>query len=149
MSKVTRSGLTYVSLGLLLLVIRALLDHWEAVKCTMIGTIFLDLLRDIGIGCIVLGMFNLILSRADWQEYFEDRLREIVMGHEFLRSLGASALRQMVRAAIRAQTPGAAVEREGGFLEFFGILPGGGIAWGFFQKGAENKLQTDQAAKET
>jgi hypothetical protein len=119
MTKVTRSGIMYFVLGLLLLVIRALLHHWDVVTSTIIGIISLDLIRDIGIGCIVLGMFNLILSRADWQEYFEKRLRNIVMGQEFLGSLGASALRQMVRAAIRAQSPGVSVDREGGFLEFF------------------------------
>jgi hypothetical protein len=119
MSKITRNGLIYAVLGFLLLVIRTLLDHWDIVNCTIVGSIFLDLLRDIGIGCIVLGIFNLILSRSDWQEYFEERLRQIVMSHQFLASLGGPALRQIVRAVIRAQSPGAPIEREGGFLEFF------------------------------
>ena len=119
MIRITRSGLTFALIGAFILTIRVLLDELTILDTSLLGKISLDLLRDIGVGFIVLGIFNLILSRADWQEYFESRLRSIVTDHNFLRRLDRSALRQLVRAAIKAQAPGAAVEREGGFLEYF------------------------------
>lgn len=69
--------------------------------------------------CILLGIFNLILARSDWEEYFESRLKSIVVDQSYLGGLEPGALKRLMLNVIKAQAPGAAVDRAGGFLEYF------------------------------
>src|SRR6185295_2140355 len=118
-SRVVRAGLISVLIGLFLLAIGISLDPLLASLPRMLGEIAHHLLRDIGIGFIILGVFNFMLSHSDWQGYFEDRLRGIVVEQSYLDRLEKVELKRLVRAAIKAQAPGAAIDREGGFLEYF------------------------------
>jgi len=112
-------GIFFALIGILLLCAHAWLDNFDLMRCAVTGQILLHLIRDIGIGFVVLGIFNFILSRADWQEYFEDRLQKIVVEQGYLSRLGRPELKRLMHAAIKAQAPEMVVDRQGGFLQYF------------------------------
>lgn len=117
--KITRVGLLLILGGLLLLIIYISLDGYPSAQVTGQARLLLQLLREVGLAVLILGLFNFILAGSDWQAYFEDRLRGIVVEQRHLRQLGRPELRRLMHAAINAQAPGAHVDRSGGFLEYF------------------------------
>jgi len=122
MSQVTKTGIVLALVGTLLVLVAILADVDAKTREDyghLAGRIAVELVRAFGIGALLLGVFNFILNRTDWEEYFEKRLKSIVIDQTYLASLDRTALKRLMISVIKAQAPGAAVDREGGFLEYF------------------------------
>src|SRR5947209_4114773 len=102
MKRPTRTGTIAVLIGVVLLTTVLLGEaHEHGVEFGPL-TLF-GLLRELGIAAVVLGAFNFILARHDWEDYFENRLRNIVMDLGYLRRLDTNALSLLMRNVFKAQ----------------------------------------------
>jgi hypothetical protein len=118
-SKIRQVGTLLISAALLLLITYLYLDGYPSAQVAGVARLLLQLLRELGLAVLILGLFNFILAGSDWQAFFEERLRRIVVEQEHLKQLKPQELRQLMHAAINAQAPEAHVDRSGGFLEYF------------------------------
>lgn len=74
--------------------------------------------KQVGMGLIVTGILSIILGLKDWQDYFRDRLKEIVLGKEYLGNLNESELNDIQLAALKAKYKGSEIDREDSFVSY-------------------------------
>lgn len=78
-----------------------------------------DLLLQLGLAFIGLGIIAIIMQFKDWKEYFQERLKEIVLQRSYLDTLNTKELTDLQIDTLKAKYKGSDIDREGSFLHFF------------------------------
>ena len=78
-----------------------------------------ELLETLGVAIFGIGILNIILETNGWRNYFEDRLKHIVIDHSYLTSLDDGTLRGIQTGVFKALFGDKSIDREGSFLEYF------------------------------
>ena len=94
--------------------------NWTVPKGTSsIQHIGMSLLETLGVAIFGIGILNIILETNGWRNYFEDRLKHIVIDHSYLTSLDDGTLRGIQTGVFKALFGDKSIDREGSFLEYF------------------------------
>jgi hypothetical protein len=106
--------------GLVLILAAVILHHRSgADPQDMFLTTLASFLETLGITLVALGLLQLTIETRDWRSYFEERIRAIVIEQTYLDSLDKDTLVRLQTNAFKAQYKQAALDREGGFLQYF------------------------------
>jgi hypothetical protein len=65
------------------------------------------------------GIFTILLQLPDWQNYFENRLKKIVLEQDYLNSLDNSSLSALQTKTLKAFFRTSDIDKEGSFLNYF------------------------------
>ncbi len=65
------------------------------------------------------GIFTFFLQLPDWQKYFEERLKSIVLEQEYLNSLDSTSLSNLQVKTLKAYYHTSDIDKEGSFLKYF------------------------------
>ncbi len=84
-----------------------------------LGLIGLKLLEHLGIAAIVLGIVSVIVEFRDWQEYFQQRLADIVIERKYLTTLDRDKLLELQTDTLKAYFRDENLDHKESFLEFF------------------------------
>lgn len=107
-------GRTWVLAGIAILLSSQLIKGGVDFK-----TISADLLLQLGLAFIGLGIVAIIIQFKDWKEYFQERLKEIVLKRSYLDTLNDKELSELQIDTLKAKYKGSDIDREGSFLHFF------------------------------
>jgi hypothetical protein len=93
----------------------------ESIKPTAPGLLsaFLTGYSTLSIALVGFAIFSMLLDSHNWREYFSDRLKEIVLEKEYLKTLDTGTLRQLQTSVLKALFKNPDIDKEGGFLRFF------------------------------
>lgn len=76
-------------------------------------------LINFGIAIFIFGFFSVVIDTKNWREYFAERLKEIVIEQKYLDKMEEDTLKNLQIKIMKALSGGAAVDREGSFLNYF------------------------------
>jgi len=113
---ITQQG-TLLSLLGMLVVFAAIL--WGTGANAELGKTFFLWLQTIGITLFAFGLFSIIVESKNWRNYFESRLKEIVVDHSYLNSLGVEKLKVLQIDVMKAFFKNPHIDKEKSFLKFF------------------------------
>ena len=113
---IVRNGVTVILIGLV--AIMSSLYDGAPNEPRLVRTL-LDLLETVGIFLIGYGLFEIMLGTNDWVAFFGHRIREVVIEQSYLGSLDRHTLDLLERRVLKALFPGASVNREGSFLNYY------------------------------
>jgi hypothetical protein len=77
------------------------------------------LFANIGMALIGLGLISCVVQTRAWREYFETRLREVVVKQSYLKSLAPLQLRDLLAGVFKALLNSPDIEKEGSFFNYF------------------------------
>lgn len=80
---------------------------------------FLTGYSTLSIALVGFAIFSMLLDSHNWREYFSDRLKEIVLEKEYLRTLDSGTLRQLQTNVMKALFKNPDIDKDGSFLRFF------------------------------
>lgn len=80
---------------------------------------FLSGYSTLSIALVGFAIFSMLLDSHNWREYFSDRLKEIVLEKEYLKTLDTFTLRQLQTNVLKALFKNPDIDKEGSFLRFF------------------------------
>jgi len=66
-----------------------------------------------------ISVLNVLLDTKNWKEYFTNRLKEIVVDNDYLKTLDAEELEIIQTKLLKAQFKNHDIDKEGSFLNFF------------------------------
>jgi hypothetical protein len=90
-----------------------------AVEHLSLSYAFLLALQGIGVTLIGFGLLTLFLEIPDWRNYFADRVKEIVIQQDYLKSLDSRTLDALQDNVLKARFNDPGIDREGSFLSYF------------------------------
>ena len=115
MSKPRVYGSLAVFFGVLLVTGSRLLNQ----VATFTGrTTSADVLKDLGIAIFIFGLFNILVDLPEWKQYFEERIKQILIQQEYLDELDKDVLRQLETNVLKARFHSAALEERGSLHNF-------------------------------
>jgi hypothetical protein len=85
---------------------------------TIMSSVLL-LLQAIAITAVGFGLFDIVLSTRDWRDYFEQRIKDIVIQQDYLQNLGTDILDNLQTNVLKARFRDPSIDREGSFLTYF------------------------------
>lgn len=80
---------------------------------------FLTGYSTLSIALVGFAIFSMLLDSHNWREYFADRLKEIVLEKDYLKTLDPSTLRQLQTNVMKSLFNNPDIDKEGSFLRFF------------------------------
>jgi hypothetical protein len=79
----------------------------------------ISLVQAIGVTVFALGIINIIVETKDWRNYFESRIRDIVIEQSYLQTLDQDILTALQTNVLKALFRDQNIDREGSFLNYF------------------------------
>jgi hypothetical protein len=77
------------------------------------------LIETIGVTLFGLGLLNIVLETKDWRDYFEKRLRDLIVQQSYVSILDQDALNALQTNVLKAQFKDQKIDHEGSFLNYF------------------------------
>lgn len=111
---VYRSGRFWILLGLAVLLSSELFVYRESLKI-----ILSNILLQFGMAFIVMGVVSIIIQFDDIKEYFQSRLKEIVMQRSYIEGLNDSELNSLQIDTLKAIYKNTDIDKDGSFLQYF------------------------------
>lgn len=122
-------GFTYgifgILAGLLLILLSLYLDIPSAPMNAGIEAsrgvphIAVKLLEATGAILFGVGLLNIMLETKDWRDYFEQRIRDLIVDQKYLNILDKETLNSLQTNILKAQFKDEQIDREGSFLNYF------------------------------
>jgi hypothetical protein len=85
----------------------------------LVAKLVFALMGHLSIGLIVIGVLSLIIETDHWENYFRNRLKEIVIDKKYLEGLSEEKLIALQVDALKAYFKDDEIGGKGGFLEFY------------------------------
>jgi len=108
------SGRFWVLLGVALLLSSELFFYRESYKF-----IVSNLLLQLGLAFIIMGIVSILLQIEDVKLYFQERLKEIVVQRSYLQNLTDDELTSIQVDTLKAKYKNTDIDRDGSFLYYF------------------------------
>lgn len=81
--------------------------------------IYSSSLSSLGISIVLFSLISILMDMDSWKDYFIERLKSILMDHEYLKSLDEKTLKTVQTNVLKAQFKNNNIDNEGSFLEYF------------------------------
>jgi hypothetical protein len=111
-------GLVGVLFGLLLIA-ASLYAPIEIKNPDPLTSTFISVVQTVGVTVFALGIFNLVIETKDWRDYFEQRIRQIVIEQSYLNQMDTQILNTLQTNVLKALFKDQNIDREGSFLNYF------------------------------
>lgn len=108
-----------IVIGLVLVLITLYSKPSDVSKITDIGRLLYSFFELLGFTLFTSGIFTIFLQFPDWQNYFEERLRHIVLEQDYLNSLDSESLSNLQVKTLKAYFHTSDIDKEGSFLNYF------------------------------
>ena len=108
-----------ILIGLLGVSVSAYISEALDIKFAGFLSAFLTGYSTLSIALVGFAIFSMLLDSHNWREYFADRLKEIVLEKEYLRTLDTGTLRQLQTNVMKSLFNNPDIDKEGSFLGFF------------------------------
>jgi len=105
--------------GLLIVLITLYIKPVDLTKVSDVSRLLLSFFELLGITLFTSGIFTIFLQLPDWQKYFEERLRHIVLEQDYLNSLDSESLSNLQVKTLKAYFHTSDIDKEGSFLNYF------------------------------
>lgn len=76
-------------------------------------------LTTISLALIGFGVFSFALDTKNWKEYFAERLKDVILENDYLKTLDADTLKDLQTRVLKAQFKNQMIDKEGSFLNYF------------------------------
>ena len=81
--------------------------------------VFMELFKHIGIAFLLIGGISCLLEIPHWQEYFKQRLADVVVEQKYLEKMDVKQIEDLQLRTWKRLFKGAEIDREGSFLGHF------------------------------
>lgn len=125
--RILQSGIFWFLIGLLLMFVGLYLKQPDqiapqgTIAPSSLQTTFHELILTTGIAFFGFGLFSIIMQLPDWRNYFEDRIKHIVIEQSYLDGLDIESLKALQINVLKAQFKNPNIDKEGSFLNYFHI----------------------------
>lgn len=76
-------------------------------------------LTTLSVSMIGFALFQFALETKNWRDYFSDRVKEVVIEKDYLKSLDDRTLKELQTSVLKAQFKNPNIDKEGSFLHYF------------------------------
>ena len=81
-------------------------------------TTVMDVLKDLGIAAFIFGLFNILIDLPGWKQYFEERIKEIIIQQEYLDGLDKDVLKLLETNVLKARLDSSSLDERGSLHNF-------------------------------
>ncbi len=113
------SATLLVSMGLLIAIITLYNKPADFEKASDISKLIYNFFELLGFTIFTSGIFSFFLQLPDWQHYFEERLKNVVLEQEYLNSMDQETLSNLQIKTLKAYFHTSDIDKEGSFLNYF------------------------------
>ena len=111
--------MAFIALGAVITLSAMLFQLEGPLSWSKFTTLLLPFLKDLGLALISLGLLGIVVNLKDWRDYFQERLRDIVVQREYLKKLGKADLIALQTDTLKAYYEDSDLDRQGRFLNYF------------------------------
>jgi len=115
----TYLSIILIGIGLLVVLVTLYLKPDNLSCIPDIGRLLYSFFELLGFTLFTSGIFVIFLQLPDWQKYFEERLKHIVMEQDYLNSLDHVSLSNLQVKTLKAYFQTSDIDKEGSFLNYF------------------------------
>jgi len=112
-------SLIIIVFGLLIIVITLYNKPIDLNTISDFSRLFYNFFELTGFTLFASGIFSLLLQLPDWRNYFEDRLKSIVLEQSYLNSLDSESLSILQIKTLKSFFKSDDIDKEGSFLQYF------------------------------
>ena len=105
--------------GLVIAVVTLYNKPTDMTQLSDVGRLIYNFFELLGFTLFSSGIFSFFLQLPDWKNYFEERLKNIVLEQEYLNSLDSDSLSNLQIKTLKAYFKASDIDKEGSFLNYF------------------------------
>ena len=108
----------FILVSLVFLLASWVVDAFLPVKGPL-TTIFVEALRTLGSTGLAVAALNFWIETEDWRQYFEKRIKSIVIEQDYFKNLDDLTIKMALRNLMKARFKGAIIDKDDAFLDHF------------------------------
>ena len=93
--------------------------HYEAARPPQSVSLVIEALKTLGATGLAVVFLNFWIETEDWRQYFEERIKSIVIQQDYMKSLDQNTMKNVLVNLMKARFKDTSVDQKDGFLDHF------------------------------
>lgn len=108
----------FVLLGMLVTFLALYLEAATGAQGELLKAV-IGLLQTLGITLVGMGIFNVLIETRDWRDFFEERIKSILINQDYISKLDQPTLQILETKIYKSLFKNQEIDRPDGFLDYF------------------------------